>query len=244
MQDDAGVEHPVGHRERVGEGGLLVGDAEQVLVRHDDQGVDGLLQLVDAGFGEPHAALALELEGLGHDADGEDAHVAGRAGHDRGRARAGAAAHAGGDEHHVRAGEVVADLVDDLLGGGAADFRLRAGAEALGHLHAHLDDPVGLGHGQRLRVGVADDELAALQAELDHVVDGVAAGAADAEHGDPGLEFADVRNLEIDRHCLGLSIVGAPQRRLLHRGRKAAAAPPSRSAVQKLSLSHRPMRDR
>ena len=30
---DAGVEHLVGHREGVGEGGLLVGDAEQVLVR-------------------------------------------------------------------------------------------------------------------------------------------------------------------------------------------------------------------
>ncbi len=85
MQDDAGVEHPVGHREGVGEGGLLVGDAEQVLVRDDDQRVDGLLQLVDAAVGQPHAALALELEGLGHDADREDAHVAGRAGDDRGR---------------------------------------------------------------------------------------------------------------------------------------------------------------
>ena len=60
--------------------------------------------------------------------------------------------------------------------------------------------------GERLGVGVGDDELAADQAELDHVVDGVAAGAADAEHGDPGLEFPDVRNLQIDRHVYGLSL--------------------------------------
>ncbi len=65
------------------------------------------------------------------------------AGDDRRSAGAGAAAHAGGDEHHVRARELVADLVDHLLGRRAADFGLRAGAEALGHLQAHLDDAFG-----------------------------------------------------------------------------------------------------
>ena len=129
---DAGIEHLVGHREGVGEGGLLVGDPEQVLVRDDDQRVDALLQLDDAGFGDAHAALALEVERLGDHADGEDAEFARRARDHRRGAGAGAAAHAGGDEHHVRAGEVVADLVDHLLGGGAADFGLRAGAEPFG----------------------------------------------------------------------------------------------------------------
>ena len=80
---------------------------------------------------------------------------------DRRGAGAGAAAHAGGDEHHVRAREMIADLVDHLLGGGAPDFGLRAGAEPLGDLHAHLDDALGLRHGERLRVGVGDDEVAA-----------------------------------------------------------------------------------
>ena len=51
---------------------------------------------------------------------------------DRRGAGAGAAAHAGGDEDHVRAGQMIADLVDHLLGGGAADLGLRAGAEAFG----------------------------------------------------------------------------------------------------------------
>ena len=60
-----------------------------------------------------------------------------------------------------------------------------------------------LRHGQRLRVGVGDDEVDALQPGRDHVVDGVAAGAADTEHGDPRLQLADVRSFEIDCHgCL------------------------------------------
>ena len=37
---DAGIEHLVGHREGVGESGLFVGDAEQILVGDDDQRVD------------------------------------------------------------------------------------------------------------------------------------------------------------------------------------------------------------
>src|SRR5205085_7296574 len=119
----------------------------------------------------------------------------------------GAAAHSGGDEHHVGAREMIADLIDHLLGSGAADVRLRAGAQAFGHLHAHLDDALGLGHGQRLRVGVGDDEVAAHEARRDHVVDRIAAGAPDAEHGDPRLELPDIGYLQIDRHgCLS----GAP----------------------------------
>ncbi len=79
-----------------------------------------LLQLGDAGLGDPHAADALEVERLGDHADGEDAELLGAARDHRRGAGAGAAAHAGGDEHHVRALQMVADLVDHLFGGGAA----------------------------------------------------------------------------------------------------------------------------
>ena len=52
---------------------------------------------------------------------------------------------------------------------------------------------------QRLGVGVADDELARLQVRPDHVVDGVAAGAADPDDGDAGLQLLLVpRDAEID----------------------------------------------
>ena len=128
-----------------------------------DLRVDHLLQFDDAGFGKAHAALALEVERLGDHAHGEDAEFARGLGDYRGGACAGAAAHAGGDEHHVHAVEVIADLVDHFFGGGAADFRLRAGAETLGHLRAHLDDALGFRHRERLRVGIGDDEVDALQ---------------------------------------------------------------------------------
>ena len=94
---DTGVEHLVGHREGVGEGGLLVRHPEQVLVGDDDQRVDALLQLHDPRFGETHASLAFEVEGLGDDADREDAKLAGGARHHRGGAGSGAASHASGD---------------------------------------------------------------------------------------------------------------------------------------------------
>ena len=42
---DARIEHLIGHREGVGEGGLLVGDPEQVLVRDDQERIDHLVQL-------------------------------------------------------------------------------------------------------------------------------------------------------------------------------------------------------
>ena len=162
-----------------------------------------LVQFGDAVLGDAHPAHAFEVERLGDDADGEDAGLLGAARDHRRGAGAGAAAHAGGDEHHVRALEVIADLVDRLFGRGAPDFRLRAGAEPFGDGHAHLDDALGLGHGERLGVGVGDDEVDALQPARDHVVDGVAAGAAGPEHGDPRLELTDVGNLQIDAHvCL------------------------------------------
>ena len=157
---DARVEHLVGHGEGVGEGGLLVGDEEEVLIGDDDQRVDAGLQFLDAGVGDAHAPGALELERLGDDADGEDAGLARGPRDDRGRPGAGAAAHAGGDEDHVRARQVIGDLVDRLLRRGASDLRLRTGAEALGDGDAHLDEAFRLGRGQGLRVGIGDHELA------------------------------------------------------------------------------------
>ena len=103
----------------------------------------------------------------------------------------------------MRAAQVIADLIDDFFSGRAPDLRLRSGAETFGDLHAHLDDALGLRHRQRLGVGIGDDEVDTRQPRGDHVVDGIAAGAADAEHRDARLQFPNVRDLEIDRHgCL------------------------------------------
>jgi len=90
-------------------------------------------------------------------------------------------AHAGSNEHHVCAGQMIADRIDCLFGCGAPHFGLRAGTKASGHLGAHLDDALGLRHGERLCVGIGDDEVDPLQPGRDHVVDGIAAGAADPQ---------------------------------------------------------------
>ena len=87
---------------------------------------------------------------------------------------------------------MIAKLVDHLLRRGSADIGLRTGAEALGDLRAHLHDALGFRHGQRLRVGVGDDEVDALQPGSDHVVDGIAASSTDAEDGNPRFQLADV----------------------------------------------------
>src|ERR1700712_523543 len=101
---------------------------------------------------------------------------------------------------------MIANPAEDLLGGGRAHIRLRTGAESLGDLGSHLDDARRLGHGECLRVGVGDDEIDPLQPGGDHVVDGVAARAADAEYGDSGLQLADVRGGKIECHgCLSIT---------------------------------------
>ena len=94
-------------------------------------------------LGDAQATLTFEVERLRHDADGENAHFARDLRDHRRRARAGAAAHAGGDEAHMRAGQMLADFFARLFGGGAADFRLSAGAESFRDLQAHLNDALG-----------------------------------------------------------------------------------------------------
>ena len=188
------IEHIVGHLEGVGEGGLLVGHAEQVLVGDDNQGVDIALQLIEPRLGDTHAMHALELERLGHHADGEDALLAGRAGHHRRAAGAGAAAHSGGDEHHVAALEMLEDLVDRFLGGGAAHVGMRPGAESLGDVDAHLDTPFRQGLRQGLGVGVGDHEFDAFEMGRDHIVDRVAARPANADNGYARLKLMRSRH--------------------------------------------------
>ena len=73
-----------------------------------------------------------------------------------------------------------------VLGGLPADLGVGAGAEAAGELAADVELDVGVAHQQRLGVGVDRDELDALEADLDHPVDGVDAASADADDLDDG----------------------------------------------------------
>ncbi len=149
---------------------------------------------------------ALEGERPGDHADGQRAERAGDVGHDGRAAGAGAAALAGGHEDHVGALEDLLDLLAVVLGRLAADVRVGAGAESAGELAADVELDVGVAHQQRLRVGVDGDELDALEADLDHPVDGVDATAADTD---------DLDDCEVVLRCChveGLSSTGRSAR--------------------------------
>src|SRR5262249_8717461 len=162
--------------------------------------IDGLLQFLDTGFGQAHAPATFEMERLRDDTDRQDALVARGLSDDRSSTRAGAAAHAGGDEAPMRTVEGIDDLVDAFLRRSPADFRLRTCAEPLGHIHTELDDPLRLRHRERLGIRIGDDEIDALEARGDHVVDRVAAAAANTEYGDPRLKLGDIWLLQLDSH--------------------------------------------
>ncbi len=140
---DAGAQNVVSHGEGIGEGGLLVGDAEQILVGDDEQRIDEFLQRIDTGLSSAEPARALELERLGDDADSEDAFLTrGACDHWR-RARSRTAPHAGGDEHHVAADEMGLDVGHRLLGGGGAHLGLGTCAKPLGDIGSHLNAALG-----------------------------------------------------------------------------------------------------
>jgi hypothetical protein len=80
------------------------------------------------------------MERLGDHPNGEDAQFACGARHHRRGASSGTATHARGDEHHVSAGQVVANLIDHLFGGGTTDIGRGARTEPFGRSDAHLDD--------------------------------------------------------------------------------------------------------
>ena len=128
------------------------------------------LQRLEARLGGLAAALALEAERHRDDADGERAELArGPGDHGRG-AGAGAAALAGGHEHEVGAAQHLAQAVDRVLGGLAAELGVGAGAEAARQLAADLQLDGRVGHRELLRVGVDGDELDAVDVGVDHAL--------------------------------------------------------------------------
>ena len=154
-----------------------------------------LLQPLDAGRGLIHAALALKGEGLGNDANGQDAQIVCHLGHNGCCTGAGAAAHTGGDKDHLGALQGICDLVLAFLGSTLADLGISARAAALGELGAQLHLGGSMVLGQRLLVGVHCDEFDALQAVAHHAVDGVAAAAAHAYDAGGEMDLSEQYNI-------------------------------------------------
>ena len=164
----------------------MVDHLEQLVVRDDDEGVDLLAELADAGLGLAGPALALEGERPGDDADGQRTQRAGDPGDDRRATGPGATALARRDEHHVGALEGVLDVLGVVLRRLPTLVGVGAGTEAAGQLTTDVELDVGVAHQQRLGVGVDGDELDAAQTGLDHPVDGVDTAAADSDDLDDG----------------------------------------------------------
>src|SRR5262249_30496270 len=174
VADAEGVDHahaPVEHPE------------QPVVLDHDDR-VRLLPQGVNAAVGDVGAPRALELEGPRDNRDRERPHLAGELGDHRRAAAAGAAALAGGDEDQVRPAQGAADVVLALAERVLAERGVAAGAAAARELKPDREAHVRLAAIERLAVRVDRDELDAADAGLDHAVDRVDAGAADADAPD------------------------------------------------------------
>src|SRR5207253_7494967 len=116
---------------------------------------------------------------------------------------------------HVAAPQRLLDLVVALLGRAAPDLRVGAGAEALGQLAADVDLRRGVRHLQLLDVGVHADELDLVDTGVDHPVDRVQAGPADADDLDHGEVRARVGRAVELRSRLRQRRLGVPGDRRL-----------------------------
>ena len=158
-------------------------DLENVLVVDDEQRIDVLPQLLDAAERLLVTDLALDGQRRGDDGHRQQSHLPGQFGDDGRSARTRAAAYAGRDEDHLRTDllELLADFGQRLDRGAAPVLGIVARAEPLG---PEADFPLHGAFVQRLLVRVADHEGHAPDAEVPHVVHGVASGPADSDHRD------------------------------------------------------------
>src|SRR5690606_14960565 len=91
----------VGGLEGIEQTGGFAENAEQFLIGNGDQGVDAILEVLDAELRHRHALAAFKGKWPRHHRHGENAQLLGDVG-DNGRSPgAGAAAHAGGNKHHI-----------------------------------------------------------------------------------------------------------------------------------------------
>ena len=72
------------------------------------------------------------------------------------------------------------------FGGFAAHLGIGAGAKATGGISSNVEFDVGVGHQQRLCIGVDGDEFDTADTGVDHAIDGIDTAAADTGDFDDG----------------------------------------------------------
>ena len=172
--------------EGVDHAGAALEHGHQAVVRDDDDRVGGRLEPLQPHLRGLGAPAALEAERAGHHGHRQRAHLAGDLGHQRRAAGSGSATLARGDEDQVAAPQRPTDLLLALAHGLLPQVGVATRAETTGELHTDGDAHVGLAHLERLAIRVDGHELHAAQPRLDHPVDRVAPGPADAHHADHG----------------------------------------------------------
>ena len=127
------------------------------------------------------AALPLEGEGPGDDADRQRAKRSSDAGDHRRTTGACTATLARSDEDHVGALQSVLDVLCMVFGRLVPLVRIRPGTKTASQIPADVELHVRIAHQQRLRVGIDRDELDTPEPRFDHAVDRIDAAAADAD---------------------------------------------------------------
>ena len=178
------IKNVVGNTESFLHGRVRRNDFQQALVRNQDQGIDGILELLDAFHGLLHAHAALETERLGNDADGQGALVAGNFRDDRSRAGTRSSTHAGSHKNHIGPVKGRCDLVTVFFRGGFATGWITTGTEPFCEQGSDLHGLVCLGILESLQVGIDSEEFNAGESGFDHASDSVSAGSSDSRHLD------------------------------------------------------------
>ena len=137
------MQHFIGHGKSLGKCGLCIGNAEQVLVRNDNQRINFGCQFFNTGNGGTHAATTFKVKRLGDDTDRQNALLARRAGNHRRRTGARAAAHTGSDKGHVRALQHIDNFRHCFFCGGFTDSRVSTGTQTFCQFGTDLNPPIG-----------------------------------------------------------------------------------------------------
>ena len=173
------VQHVVGSFKCFFHADVVAQNLFEFFVQNDDERVHLLFQLTQAFFGHAHTARAFVFKWFRHNRNGQNTQFFRHFRDHRRRTCARATAHTGGDKHHIRIAQHIGNAFAVFFRRRTTDFRFCARAQTgLAQLQFIQRRRVT----QCLRIGIGDDEFHPLYAFGDHVLDGIAACATNANH--------------------------------------------------------------
>mmetsp|Transcript_21350 Transcript_21350/g.43825 ORF Transcript_21350/g.43825 Transcript_21350/m.43825 type:complete len:304 (-) Transcript_21350:772-1683(-) len=200
------------HQKRIRDRSILRHDPQQLIVTNHDQGIHMFPQLLYRLLRLPHPLLPLKRKRLGDHPDRQTPLVPRDLRHDRSGPRSRPSPHPRRDEYHIGPAANLLKFLGVFLSGFFAHFGNPTGAEAAGDVSSDVEDVGGEGFGEGLGVGVDGPEGDAVDAGLDHAVDGVASSASyseDLDHTGVGTPLGhDDPSIRLQRH-LGIPTGGS-----------------------------------